>query len=175
MLRGEKIILRNVKESDLDELYKLKNNVEERGEFWNLLLLSQPVFRKKFNDTGLWTEDYGCMIIETVEGDVVGEIVYFKTCWYVPGYEIGYQIFRKENRGKGYTTEALKIFSEYLFGAYNIQRLEINVAVGNEGSRRVAEKCGFRHEGVKRKAFFCRGSFLDLNLLSLTRDELHLK
>jgi len=172
MIKGEKIILRNVRESDVDVLYSLKNNVEERGEFWNLLLLSQPLFKKKFNDTGLWTEDYGCMIIETVEGDIVGEIVYFKTCWYIPGYEVGYQVFKRENRGKGYTSEALKIFSRYLFGAYNIERLEVNVALDNEGSRRVAEKNGFKHEGIKRKVFYCRGKFIDCNSLSLTREDL---
>ena len=102
---------------------------------------------------------------------MVGEITYFKGLWYMPGYEIGYQIYRKEDRGKGYITEALKIFTAYLFDAKQINRLEIELSAGNIASRKVAEKCGFKYEGLKRQAIFSRGKYEDAELFSLIREE----
>ena len=87
------------------------------------------------------------------------------------GYEVGYGIFRREDRGKGYATEALRIFSSYLFELKPIPRLHIATHVDNAAAQRVAEKCGYKLEGTLRQFAFLRGKYADYVQYSLLRDE----
>lgn len=111
------------------------------------------------------------MVITDKTNRLIGEITYFKGVWYLPGYEVGYRIYKEEDRGQGYTTEALRIFVAYLFDLKPINRIEIQVSKDNLSSRRVAEKCGFKHEGLKREAVFVRGKYEDSELFSMLRKE----
>jgi RimJ/RimL family protein N-acetyltransferase len=171
MIEGPSVILRLFAESDLGEFFKLDADVAARGEFFPISLRSPAVSRKQFKETGWWEEDQGRMLITTRDGRMVGTIFFFKGMPYRAGYEIGYYIFRSEDRGKGYMSEALRIFSAYLFELKPVPRLELGVDPGNAPSRRVAEKCGFKLEGVMRKQFFCRGGYKDCEVLSLLREE----
>ncbi|MFD8146350.1 GNAT family N-acetyltransferase [Streptomyces sp. NPDC059708] len=78
-----------------------------------------------------------------------------------PGaYEIGYWT-AKEHRGRGYMTEAVGGVARWLFTEVGAGRLEWRAAVGNAPSRAVAEKAGFRLEGVLRAALDLRGTLRD--------------
>ena len=55
-------------------------------------------------------------------------------------------------RGQGVAAEAVAALCRWGFGALGLARLEAQVAVGNWGSRRVAEKAGFLLEGTRRQA-----------------------
>ena len=68
-------------------------------------------------------------------------------------------------------SKAVKIFSAYLFELKPIHRLQLNCLKGNTGSRRVAEKCGYKLDGVMREVSFHRGEYCDLELFSLLRSE----
>jgi RimJ/RimL family protein N-acetyltransferase len=68
-------------------------------------------------------------------------------------------------------SEALPIFSAYLFALKPIPRLYLHTAPGNTASQRVAQKAGYRHEGTLRQSFFLRGNVVDCELYSLLRDE----
>ncbi|ERJ13274.1 GNAT family N-acetyltransferase [Haloplasma contractile] len=171
MIKGKSVDLRVIMEDDINEIFTLTSDLQERGNYWPYNLSSYPQYKKRFNENGFWTDDFGTLLIVNKQGRRVGEITYFKGLWYMPGYEIGYQIYRKEDRGKGYGSEALNLFVDYLFKAKPIQRLEIEVIVDNIGSRKVAEKCGFQLEGLKRKASFSRGVYHDVELLSLIRED----
>lgn len=172
MIIGKLVNLRTVREEDIDEIFLLSSDLEHRGEYLDVRLPSQVVHKKRFLETGLWNDDFGTMIITDKNGRMVGDITYFKGVWYLPGYEIGYRIFRNEDKGKGYTSEALRIFSRYLFEVRPINRLEIQVSKNNIPSRRVAEKCGFSYEGLKRQAVFTRGKYEDIELFALIREDL---
>ncbi len=171
MIKGKLANLRLITKEDIDEIYSLTSDLSERGEYWPMNLQSQVNIMKKYNETGLWSDDFGTMLIEDKGKRIIGEITYFKGLWYMPGYEVGYQIYRKEDRGKGFTTEALRMFTAYIFEAIEINRLEIEVIVGNTASKKVAEKCGFKYEGLKRQAIYKKGKYLDIELYSLIREE----
>jgi len=171
MIEGKKIILRTIREDDLEEMFNLTSKFSERGEYWHLKLSSEPMIKKEFRETGFWDDRMGRLLIADKSGRLLGEIVYFTGVWYMPGYEIGYQLYRKEDQGKGYMTEALTIFTAYLFELKPIERLELTLNKGNAASRKVAEKCGFKFEGIKRKAIYQRGLYHDIELFSLLRHE----
>jgi RimJ/RimL family protein N-acetyltransferase len=62
---------------------------------------------------------------------------------------IGYWCAR-EARGRGVTTRALCLLSRYGFDELGLQRLELITDPDNRASQRVAEKAGYRREGVLR-------------------------
>ncbi|SFB13259.1 GNAT family N-acetyltransferase [Clostridium frigidicarnis] len=171
MIRGRKINLRTIKEQDLDTLIYFKNKFEEKGDFWPVDLCSEINFKHKFKENGLLDDNSGTMVITDKNENIVGTISYFPGIWYLTGYEIGYEIYRQGDRGNGYMTEALTLFSAYLFDIKPIKRLEIEISKGNYASRRVVEKCGYQHEGTKRKAVFCKGLYNDLEIFSLLKEE----
>jgi len=56
------------------------------------------------------------------------------------------------SRGNGYMTEATMAVIDFAFGPMRLERVEWRAVVGNAGSARVAQKAGFRFEGVQRSS-----------------------
>lgn len=171
MLEGPNIILRLFAEDDLDEFLKHENTYAEMGEFSSTDFRSPSQFRKQFGETGGWDDNLGRMLITDKKGRMIGHIMFFNEPSHQAGLEVGYGIFRREDRGKGHATEALRIFSAYLFELKPIPRLQLGTHVDNVPARRVAEKCGYKVEGTLRQVFFARGGHVDCALYSLLRDE----
>jgi len=87
------------------------------------------------------------------------------------GFEVGYRIFRKEDMGKGYASDALRTLVRYLFKTRHFNRLQLTLNVGNLGSEKVAVKCGFIKEGIARGASSENGVIMDIAVYSLLRGE----
>ena len=85
--------------------------------------------------------------------------------------EIGYWT-AKEQRGHGYTAEAVTALSRWALRTLGVQRLEWLAGVGNTGSRAVAEKAGYTMEGTLRSRFEQRGERLDAWIGSLLPSDL---
>jgi ribosomal-protein-alanine N-acetyltransferase len=171
MLYGNKVILRTVRSQELDYVYEKITNVNEKGPYWHLVLPSYNEFIKEYNSTGFWSNQEGRMLILNREETIIGEILYFKGLDYQSGYEIGYELFSPEYSGSGYMSEALLLFCAYMFSIRPINRVQVNVMEGNIASQRVVEKCGFTYEGMMRKATFHKGTYHNLKLYSLLREE----
>lgn len=173
MIRGEGIILRTVREADLDFLYEAVSDVEVRGPWVQIRMMSQPGYRKRFQETGFFTLDEGQLVIVDAEdpGRIYGTIGWFRTVFYSDALEIGYQVLDTAQRGKGIATAALRLMCGYLFADRNVYRLQLGIVTGNEASRRVAEKVGFQSEGIQRGGAYIRGKYQDMEVFSLLRPE----
>lgn len=171
MLQGTQVALRLFAEADLEQLAVMDADIAARGEHFPVVLHSLAEMCRQFEETGWWQEDQGRMAIVDTDGRLVGAIVFFRPSPLLAGYEVGYTIFRPEDRGRGYMTEALRIFSAYLFALRPIPRLQLGMFQANAASRRVAEKCGYRYEGTQRSGGFLRGEFRDRDTFSLLRSD----
>lgn len=72
------------------------------------------------------------------------------------------------------TNAALDFFVEglnFLYSNYPVERVELNILTTNTRSIRFNEKMGFRHEGLKRRAWFCNGMLNDQVIMGLLREE----
>jgi ribosomal-protein-alanine N-acetyltransferase len=76
------------------------------------------------------------------------------------GAHIGYWIDRNYSN-RGFTTQAVKLLTEYGFGELKLHRIEINVRPENAGSIRVAEKAGYLFEGVRPRFLHIDGAWRD--------------
>ncbi|AJT66736.1 Putative ribosomal N-acetyltransferase YdaF [Streptomyces lydicus] len=74
--------------------------------------------------------------------------------------ELGYWTAR-EHRGNGYTAEAAREVVRWAFADLGVERMEWLAEVGNEGSRAVARKVGFRMEGTLRAKLIHQGTRRD--------------
>ena len=77
--------------------------------------------------------------------------------------EVGYWLARPA-WGNGIATAALRQFSEHLFAKTEIRRLFAGVFDGNLASARVLEKAGYEFEGIRQKAVFKNGQYLNEHL-----------
>ena len=75
-------------------------------------------------------------------------------------------------RGRGVMTRAVRLLAAWAFGEFELRRIELVIAIENEGSNRVAEKAGFTNEGVLRQYRENKGIWRDHYMWSLLRDEI---
>jgi RimJ/RimL family protein N-acetyltransferase len=68
--------------------------------------------------------------------------------------------------GRGLGTEATRMAVEYAFSV-GLHRVELEVYDFNPRARRVYEKVGFRHEGIKRDALRWDGGWVDAHLMAV--------
>ena len=171
MLKGKSITLRPVRESDLDQLYSFHVDIDNRGDFFPRGILAQPVFQKKFEESGFWSKDEGMLVIVSPDGKMIGHIEFFKTVNYLDEVELSYQIYAPEQRGKGAATEAVQLLVRYVFESKRFNRIRLVIHPDNAASRRLAEKCGFRHEGTARGAWYNKGKHQDVEIYALLHDD----
>ena len=171
MIRGEKIHLRLAREADLSTLADLLNDVDAIGEFWPVTLVPEATLRKRYQENGLWGEDFGQLLICDTEDRILGEIFYFDTVGYMDELEIAFRIHRPEDRGKGATSEALSLMTRFLFSTRKVNRLRLMIDPQNLASRRVAEKCGYQYEGTARGGAFHHSRHHDMDMFAILRHE----
>ena len=172
MIQGKNIVLRMFREQDIERYLEITNDLSNMTRYWPAHLQSETKMRKELAENGFWKDDYKLMLMTDKEGQLVGEIDTFKTSPNIQGVEIGYRIFQKKNMGKGFTTEALRLFSAYLFSTMpTTPRLTLMIRSDNAGSIRVAEKCGYKNEGTLRNAWIDNGEPYTMEVYSLLRDE----
>ena len=69
-------------------------------------------------------------------------------------------------RGRGLASAATRLLSDFGFEELGLDRIEVNAAVANAASRRVAERAGFELEGVRRAWQVVHGVPTDFALYS---------
>lgn len=171
MLHGNSIRLRPVRENDLDQLYSFHLDIDNRGDFFPRGVLAEPAFRRQFQETGFWSKDEGMLVIVSQQEEILGHIEFFKTVNYLDEFELSYQVYATEQRGKGVATEALNLLVRYLFETRQVNRIRLVIHPQNLASRRLAEKCGFKHEGTARGAWYNRGRHQDVEIYAILHDD----
>jgi RimJ/RimL family protein N-acetyltransferase len=85
--------------------------------------------------------------------------------------ELGYVVAEWARR-RGVGSRALTIYSRWAFESLRLARLELLVQPGNEASLSLADRVGFRREGLLRSHSLIRGERKDMVMLSLLPGDL---
>ena len=171
MLTGDRVVLAPVREADPPAFYEAHVDIRNRGAYFPLGVLSESTMKTRFAQTGFWEKEEGTLLIRNLEGQIVGHIEFFPPVGYWDAFELSYQLYDDAHAGRGYTTEAVQLLVDYLFGAKKKHRIQLVIVPENAASKRIAEKCGFTHEGRIRGAFFNDGRNHDVDLFGLLRTD----
>jgi len=169
-LIGEKVRLRPVDETDMDDLYLWWYDPEFNGEYSGDYPKSRPEVEALFRGASSY------IILGRSDSRKIGFISYYTVRQDYPYlFEIGYRIKPSERR-KGYTTEAAGLILGHIFATRReVERIESVTDVGNVASQRVLEKNGFKREGVLKKRFYLNGRFRDEYMYGLLREDWELR
>ncbi|MFM7200456.1 MAG: GNAT family N-acetyltransferase [Myxococcota bacterium] len=91
--------------------------------------------------------DLPYLAFEKQSGKLVASIGLHRTDWTLPKSEVGYWV-RSSEVGKGYASEGVTVLTEWALQVLGAQRVELVTDALNTGSRAVAERCGYRLEGI---------------------------
>ena len=109
------------------------------------------------------------MVIE-VDGALVGRVALGRLEWGAEsGGSIGYWV-SESVAGRGIAPTAVALLTEFAF-RQGVHRVEIAVRPENAASLRVAQKLGFREEGLRLRYLHIDGAWRDHRVFALTDDE----
>jgi RimJ/RimL family protein N-acetyltransferase len=80
-------------------------------------------------------------------------------------------VWYRENRDKGYGSEATSLLTRHAFEALGLNRIELEVYAFNPRARHVYERAGFVHEGTRRQALCWDGEWIDAHIMAMLRDD----
>lgn len=169
--KGSSVSIRPIRSADMEQLHVLLGDVEAKGAYLPTVMHSEAQLAAEFRQTGFISESSARYLIVGESDRHIGIVWTFKAIPYFDAIEVGYQVFREEDRGKGYGTEAVKLLIDYLFESKPVNRLEIRLATENVASERVAIKAGFSIEGTHREAAFSKGKLYDMHTYAILRRE----
>jgi UDP-4-amino-4,6-dideoxy-N-acetyl-beta-L-altrosamine N-acetyltransferase len=166
--------LRELEKKDLETINKWRNDPELISmlgapfRFINLEV-DEKWFAGYMNNRG---NTVRCAIVEETNDDILGLVSLVSIDHLNQSAEFHIMIGNKENQGKGMGTFAVNAMLQHAFYNMNLQRVELTVLEDNTRARHLYEKCGFVQEGVKRKAKYKNGKFINMLLYSVLKEDM---
>ena len=190
-IKGQLVILRDdPRDTDSDEFFRWLN-MEEWKYYDQPDQPFQPISREEFDERANKTrEEYDKRNkekskgssssrpspgwhIDTVDGQHIGWVNYYN--WDQEGKSafIGICIPEEENWGRGYGTEAVSLFLNFLFDSSGLKTIRTATWTGNIRMVRCAQKAGFTNQKIMphRSSVSIRGEPLERIELSLSSAE----
>jgi RimJ/RimL family protein N-acetyltransferase len=94
-------------------------------------------------------KDLPFLLFEKTTGQLLGATGLHRIVWDTPKAEVGYWV-RTSRSGNGFICEAVKAMTAYAFQQLRAVRVELVTDEANLASRKVADRCQFRLEGLLR-------------------------
>jgi len=172
ILETERLIIRDYKETDLNDMHRLWSD-KETMSYLDDILCHSIEDTAKYLKVGIENADghYFCICDKNTE-KYMGSIGYTITDKTPLGkiVHMGYMLLPEHNV-KVYMTEAVKKVIEFAFTKDNCIRLTTGCVKEHEASRKVMEKAGFRNEGERIKAQYHDGVMKDRVEYAINKDE----
>lgn len=165
--------LRELEKKDLPTINKWRNSPEL------ISFLGAPFRFINLQVDEKWYDNYmanrgnaiRCAIVEEEKDEILGLVSLVSIDFLNQSAELHIMIGNKENRGKGIGTFAVRAMVHHAFFNMNLHRVELTVLESNSRARHLYEKVGFVEEGLKRKAKYKNGEFVDMLLYSILKED----
>lgn len=173
MLKGDKVILRDMRREDLRRLWEFNNDVEFEllggGDIWEPQTFErlEAAFEESIRRGGRNGADFA---IEA-DGVFIGRCGLFDFNPATQSAQLGIGIGDRNYWGKGYGRDALQVLLSYGFRLRNLRRIWLNVNSDNERAVRSYKAVGFVEEGRQRQHVWSNGRYIDLVCMGLLREE----
>jgi RimJ/RimL family protein N-acetyltransferase len=177
LLKGESVRLSAVDPAELGKAFAKWNQDSELTRYLDarttLLRSAKSIsdfFEKDLKEASPFAYPF---TIRALDDDrLLGDIgLYVTNSWGPRDAFVGLGIGDRENWGKGYGTDAMKIALRYAFTELNLRRVTLTVFEYNPRAIRSYEKTGFQHEGRLRGALLRDGKRWDMLYMGILCDD----
>lgn len=173
MYGGEKVILRELRKSEMEIVKQGINDKEVR------YFLSDQILPYKYEDEISWYDGvsgntlkgYNFAIEDKETGKYIGACGVNELKDIARVATIGILIFDKKYWNRGYGTDALNVLIDFLFNQVNMNKISLKVYSFNERAKASYRKCGFVEEGVMRQEIYKNGRYYDEIYMGLLKEE----
>jgi RimJ/RimL family protein N-acetyltransferase len=165
------ISIRRARADDLDFLLELVNHAEVEPFLGGRAVLERDALAAEIERSTADPTGYGRFVIE-VDAGRAG----------VMGFEVANRRSRiahlerlavhPDFRGRRVADEAAQLLQRYLIEDLGYHRLQLEIYGFNERAQAHAERAGFVREGVRRRAYWRHGEWMDGVLYALIREDL---
>jgi diamine N-acetyltransferase len=151
-LKGEKVYLRALEPTDIDEVYQWENDMS----IWHLSNTIAPYSRFVLEQylaeshQDIYTAKQLRLVICLPEGNPIGCIDLFDFDPLHQRAGIGILIADVSERGKGYASDALSLLVNYCKETIQLHQLYCNITSGNASSLKLFKGIGFEICGTKK-------------------------
>lgn len=165
--------LRSIAESDAPELYALVRANRAHLARWLPWAPTQTLddtreFIRSAREREAAEDGFEAAILE--EGAIIGMAGFHGVSWTHRSTELGYWL-AESAQGRGTMTRAVSALVDHAFSTWRLNRVAIRAAVENRPSRAIAERLGFRREGVLRQVERVGDRFVDHVVYAMLADE----
>jgi len=178
LLETERLVLRRYRSADAAGILELvdKNRarlVQNFSPMANALFQGEDVKSFVEDKTEQWNAGrafcYGIWF--KISKQQIGQLQVKNVMWDVPSAELSYFIDSSSER-QGFATEAISGILRVALGQLDFKRIFVRIIPSNQGSIALANKLGFKHEGLHRNAFRCGfGELHDVHYFSVTTED----
>ncbi|HWO94421.1 MAG TPA: GNAT family protein [Dehalococcoidia bacterium] len=176
MLEGRLVRLRAHRPSDLDACLRWMNDVEVLRTSAGRYPVSPSaeaawLERVSAGDASGVPRDVHFGIDALSDGRYIGNCSIERVSFENRSAEVGIMIGEKDCWDRGYGTDAMRTMLRFAFREMNLNRIQLDVFDFNARAISSYRKCGFVEEGRRRKAWFAEGSYHDIVVMGVLRDE----
>jgi RimJ/RimL family protein N-acetyltransferase len=164
------ISLRRARRDDAAFLFSLVSG-EETRPFLGRPAESEETVVSEIERSAREPDEFGWFVVE-VDGERAGSVAFHRRSERNRIAEAGRFAIAPAFRGRGIGLEAARRFQRLLLLELGFHRIELQIYAFNERAVAHAERCGYVHEGTKRKAYLRHGEWQDAVLFSLLREDL---
>jgi len=171
-IKGKKIILRAIEESDLKILHKWANDTDLQDLIGPIHFPSSMDFHKlwfeKLKDDQLNQR----LAIEIPNKGIIGISSLINIDWRNNHAWHGIMIGSNSVKGKGYGIDAVMATMRYAFDELHLERLDGSIIEYNKVSYNFyCNKLGWKEEGRRKNWFFRRGRYWDDIVVGITKKD----
>ena len=172
-MSGRQITVRRARTEDLDFLVELVSHPDVQPFLGGRAARERDALAAEIERSEGDPTSYGRFVIEVdgVRGGVMGFEVENRRSRIAHLERLA---VHPDHRGQRISDEAARMLQQHLVRDLGYHRLQLEIYGFNERAQRHAERVGFAREGVRRKAYWRDGKWLDGVLYALVRDDLEL-
>lgn len=171
-LETERLILREWRDEDLNDLVEGLNNLNVSRWLAFVPFPYTTEDAKKYIEKTKNSNDYEFAIVLKSENKVIGNVT-LNSISKLHGTAGGGIWINENYHGHGYGIEAFNKRIDFAFNHLELRRIENGYFDGNEASKKMQEKLGYKYEGCRRKKFIslATGNVEDEHINGLLREE----
>jgi len=173
MLETDRLLLKPVEESELGSLLEMQWS-QELMKYMIFKPLSLENQKDWFKSLGKENLAFSVYLKNVARHELIGlatlnhiDRLHQRASW---GMKL-----KPDLQSKGIGFEASLIIIDFAFSHLNLVKIHADVIVGNDFSRKLAEKVGTREEGLLLSHYYQNGKFRDVVLYGILKEEFYSK